>query len=165
MGGKIAVFTSTGSQSSELNERDAKLRAPLWRRLKVTIWDCQAYIHLIYILFILGAIGLSTYYCFSRGDNDDPRAIFVYLLTHAAWPPVLWFVCIVSCWTPIQYAISPPTVPDREDLLTREVDTGVAYPSEEAKKVKESNWHLLHEIQYSFLCIYTTVLFALTWWI
>jgi len=164
MGGKIAVFTSSGSQSSELNERDVNLRAGLWRRLRVTLFDCKAWIHLVYIIFVLGSIGLSCYYCYASVNNQTTKDYVLYILTHCGWPPILWLVCVVSCWAPIQYAICPPTVPDREDLLVREPETGVAYPSEEARKVKQTSWHLLHEFQYSLICIYTTVVFVYSFW-
>jgi hypothetical protein len=164
LGGKIAGFTATGSQSSELNERDARLRAPMLQRLKVTIFSCKAYLHLLYIGFVLAAVILATYYNVVDANNDTPRKLAISLLTHAGWPPVLWLVCIVGCWTPVQYAISPPTVPDREDLLVRDEKTGIAYPSEESKVVKGSPYHWLHELQYSLLFIYTTAMFAISFW-
>jgi len=86
------------------------------------------------------------------------------MLTHCGWPPILWLICVVSCWSPIQYAIDPPTVPDYEHLLVKEPLTGVGYPSEEAKKVKQSSWHLLHEFQYSLIGIYTTAVFVYSFW-
>jgi hypothetical protein len=91
------------------------------------------------------------------------KSYLLDLLTHAGWPPVLWLVCVVSCWTPVQYAISPPTVPDRNVLLYREErkdgSLGAAYPTDEAKKIKQSKVHLLHELQYSLLCAYQVAVF------
>ena len=165
LGGKIAVFTSSGSQSSELNERDPNLRAGIWRRLKVTLWDCQAWTHLFYILFALGSVALSCYHCKNDIHTVHWQDYVQYLLTHIGWPPILWLVCSVSCWAPIQYAISPPTVPDREGLMIREEGTGVAYPSPEARKIKQSTWHLLHEFYYSLTCAYTTVVFAYSFYL
>lgn len=55
-------------------------------------------------------------------------------------------------------------MPDRETLLVREPGTGVAYPTAEARKVKQGNWHLLHEFQYSLITLYTTVVFVYSYW-
>lgn len=167
------MFTSSGSQSSALNERDEKLRAPVLRRLKVTLWDCKAWLHFTYIFFVLGSVGLSVWRIFASVENKypDPKkkqtptdAYLLDLLTHAGWPPVLWVVCMVSCWAPIHYALFPPTVPDVDVLLSREErkdgGLGPAYPTDEAKKIKQSKVHILHEVQYSMLCAYQTVVFV-----
>ncbi|KAF4625484.1 hypothetical protein G7Y89_g12682 [Cudoniella acicularis] len=47
LGGKSMAFSSSGSIKSELNERDPATRAPLLTRLKVTLWDCDVYLHLL----------------------------------------------------------------------------------------------------------------------
>ncbi|KAL2201692.1 glycosyl transferase [Sarocladium strictum] len=158
LGGKIAVFTSSGSQKAELDERDPRRRAPLWRRLKVTIWDCQCYLHLLYIFFTIVAVVLGTYWNLRRHQATEDT--LVGILTHAGWPPVLWLSCILSCWTPIGYAIFPPDCPDREDLLDRDSKTGVAYPKETSKRI-ETGWGAwAHEIHYSSITMYTLVIFV-----
>jgi len=47
---------------------------------------------------------------------------------------------LAGCWTLIKYAIWPPTVPDREELLDRDEKTGVARPKEEWKKQRYGAW-------------------------
>lgn len=173
LGGKIAVFTSTGSQTSALNERDEKLRAPLIRRLKVTLIDCKAWLHLLYIFFVLGSVALSIWRIVVNEKNRFPdltkfksstESYLLDILTHAGWPPILWLVSLVSMWAPIQYAIAPPSVPDVDALLEREERNdgglGPAYPTAEAIKIKQSRWHIMHEVQYSFLCAYQALVFA-----
>ena len=162
LGGKVAVFTSSGSQKAELNERDPNLRAPLWRRLKVTLWDCQCYIHLLYIAFVLSSLVISTWWIVDspKGWYADTRTLLLGLLTHLGWPPILWLICVVSCWQPISYAFFPPSVPDRQDLLDRDPKTGIAHPTEWAKKQKDGWSTTLHEMQYSALTLYTTVIFV-----
>lgn len=165
LGGKVAVFTSSGSQASELNERDAQLRAPLWRRLKVIIWDCQAYMHCIYIAFVVAAVTLSTYRVSTVPHHLSTQGRLIQLLTHAGWPPLIWLTCTVSCWVPISYAIAPPSMPDREGLLDRDPKTGVAYPSKWAKSTKTSWVTWSHEAFYTFLTIYTTLAFIFSFFI
>jgi hypothetical protein len=163
LGGKVAVFTSSGSQKAELNERDPQLRAPLWRRLKVTLWNCNCYLHLSYIILVIVAVTLATVWNFR--DTHTTKDLLISLLTHAGWPPMIWLTCALSCWVPIAYAIWPPDCPQREDLLLRDNDTGVAYPKEEAKQV-ESDWtSWAHEALYTFITLYTCGIFAASFWI
>ncbi|EHY57255.1 hypothetical protein ABEF95_007830 [Exophiala dermatitidis] len=164
LGGKVAVFTSSGSQKAELNERDPHLRAPLWRRLKVTIWDCQCYLHLIYIMFAIAAVAVSMYWNLTDDKNNTTKKTLISLLTHAYWPPIIWLSCILSCWIPINYAIFPPDCPDRQDLLVRDPDTGVAYPSEESKKTKITWASYAWEAEYTLITIYGVVVFILSFW-
>ncbi|KIY02355.1 uncharacterized protein Z520_02493 [Fonsecaea multimorphosa CBS 102226] len=165
LGGKVAVFTSSGSQKDQLNERNPQLRAPLFRRLKVVIWDCQCYLHVLYITFILAAVILSLQYNLTNPVNTTTKKFLIDILTHSGWPPLIWMTCGLSCWAPISYAIFPPSMPDREDLLNRDPVTGVAYPKEEAKKTQTSWIAWFHESHYTFITIYTTVVMVLSFWI
>ncbi|KAJ9631285.1 hypothetical protein H2204_008227 [Knufia peltigerae] len=164
LGGKVAVFTSSGSQKADLNERNPQMRAPVWRRLKVTIWDCQCYMHLVYIAFALAAVGLSMYWNFTDSQNRTAKQVLIALLTHAFWPPLIWLTSVLSCWVPISYALFPPSEPDRQELLVRDPVTGVAYPSEESKKTKISWAAYAFEVEYSMITVYTTVVFILSFW-
>ncbi len=157
LGGTTAAFSASGSIANDLNERDPALRAPLWRRLKAIMWDCRAFMHLIYILFCVAAVILSTVRGFT--DTNTAEEMWVSLLTHAFWPPVLWFVCLSACWIPIYYAIAPPSMPDRESLLERDPKTGVAHPTAKAKHVKWSKTNNIHEVQYTILSVFTAVIF------
>lgn len=158
LGGKVAVFTSSGSQKAELNERDGRLRAPLWRRLKVTVWDCNCWIHLVYICFVLVAVAIACYR--NIRDNTTVRSRLTSLLTHAGWPPMIWLTCTLSAFVPLRYAILPPTVPDREELLERDPNTEVAYPKAQAKKQQFSFLTWAHELNYTVLSLYTTLIFV-----
>lgn len=163
LGGKVAAFSSSGSIANELNERDQRLRAPLLRRLRVIIWDCKVIMHVLYISFCAGAVITSTIRAFTGKDSHSVDGVLIYLLTHAAWPPVLWFVCLVSCWAPIGYAIKPPSMPDREDLLDRDPTTGVAHPKASAKLTQCDRKNVMHEVLYGCLTVYTTTMFVGSW--
>ena len=165
LGGKVASFTSSGSQKSELNERNPKLRAPLHRRLKVTLWDCQVYLHLAYILFVIASIVLSSWHCFQDEPYNTPGKKAVCLLTHGGWPPILWLASLISYWTPIQYALFPPSMPEQEELMHRDPKTGVVHPTENAKKIKSSYIYWLHEVHYTLLTAYATGLFILSFFL
>ncbi|KAK8220206.1 nucleotide-diphospho-sugar transferase [Phyllosticta capitalensis] len=158
LGGKTAGFTSSGSIQDELNERDPGARAPMWRRLKVVIWDCKCYLHILFICYVLAAVGLSTYH--GVESTDTTRSLLIYLLTHALWPPVLWLTCIAACCEPIRYALFPPSMPDREELLERDPKTGVAHPKEMYKKQRWGPRVLWREGQYTLCTAFTAFIFA-----
>lgn len=161
LGGKVAAFSSSGSIVSELNERDPSLRAPLVRRLRVILIDCMVWILLLYIIFGVTAVTVSFAQSFLQSNTSNE--VLIYLLTHVAWPPVLWVVCLIGCWSPIHYAIWPPSVPDREELLDRDPKTLVARPKPESKKIMWDKSNILHETLYMSLSVYTTVIFVGSW--
>jgi hypothetical protein len=159
LGGKTAAFSSSGSQVSELNERDPVHRASLYKRVRVIVLSSGVWMHVLYILFCIAAVTVST----TRGvilNAGSVNQTLLYMLTHAAWPPVLWLMALIASWTPIQYAIWPPDMPDREDLLVRDKQTGVAHPTKEAKSLQWSRSRGLHELQYTLLTAYAAVVFV-----
>ncbi|KAF2091600.1 glycosyltransferase family 2 protein [Saccharata proteae CBS 121410] len=163
LGGKPMTFVTSGSIKDELNERDAHTRAPLHRRLKVIMWDCKAYLHLSFILFVLAAVILSTVRAFTTQHNAHD--VLVYLLTHAFFPPMIWIVSLTAFSIPIKYAIWPPTMPDREELLDRNPKTGIAYPKPERKVQRWKKTTFWHETQYSFVTIFSTFCFIGTFFV
>ncbi|KAJ9611704.1 hypothetical protein H2200_004888 [Cladophialophora chaetospira] len=160
LGGKPMAFSPTGSLTSELNERDASSRAPLWKRLKVVIWDCKAYIHLTFITFTVTAVAVA----FGRAMSleGDASVKYRYILTHICWPPMLWILSGVAFSVPLRYAIWPPTVPGREELLERDPMTSVAHPKRESKQAHWSKLTLFHEAIYTLLTIYVILAFSAT---
>ncbi|KAJ4365374.1 hypothetical protein N0V95_000521 [Ascochyta clinopodiicola] len=161
LGGKTAAFSSTGSQQSELNERDPVHRAGLFRRLRVILLQSGVWMHFAYIVFCVAAVAVST----ARGvilNKGSIEQTLVFMLTHACWPPLLWLIALASCWAPLHYAIWPPNMPDRESLLDRDPNTGIAYPKAEAKGLKWGQKNMLHEVLYFLLTAYTIVLFILS---
>lgn len=116
--------------------------------------------HLAYIAFILVAIIRSTVSVIRDEGNKSAEERFVAMLTHAGWPPLLWVLGVISCWTPIHYALFPPNMPDRKDLLVRDEKTGVAHPTGDAKKVKSKWAHWVFEFLNSLITLYTTFIFV-----
>lgn len=119
--------------------------------------------HLLYILFVIAAVALSTVRAFTT--ERTVNGTLIYLVTHAAWPPLLWLVTLVSALTPILYALFPPSMPDREELLDRNPKTGIAHPKEEWKAQRWSGWSWYYEMQYTLLTAFTTLVFVATFFI
>lgn len=46
-----------------------------------------------------------------------------------------WLFSFFACLTPIFYAVFPPTVPDRDELLVKDPLTGARYPKKSARGV------------------------------
>lgn len=72
---------------------------------------------------------------------------------------MLWLLCITACCEPIRYAIWPPAMPDREELLERDAETGIARPKAHWKKQRYTKTTFWHEMQYSGVTIFTSVIF------
>lgn len=160
LGGQATSFKPTGSLSSELKERNLRKRAPVFRRLKVILWNYLGGFHLVYVLFFLAAVITSTERCGRQQTMNDR---LICLLTHAFWLPVSWLVYVAAAWTPIIYAINPPTVPDNEELLDRDPKTNVAYPKDSAKQIRNKASNGYFEFQYALVTVYSTMIFVGTW--
>jgi hypothetical protein len=144
LGGEKTGFKASGSISSDLNERSPSTRAPLHHRLRTTLFSHLAIIHLLFILACLTGLALNLARTFSSpavsipnlwssNPITTPAQRLEFFITRLGWPPLFWLQFVASAATPIVYAICPPTVPEREELLERDEKTGVAYPSVEAR--------------------------------
>jgi hypothetical protein len=147
LGGETVGFKASGSISSDFQERDARLRAPLLRRLRVTLFSHHAIVHAIFVVACLAGVALNFARAFSPVNIPnlwDTTALanahdrLVFFVTRLGWPPLFWMQFIASALTPITYAIWPPTQPDREELLDRDEKTGVAYPKMDSRMPKRT---------------------------
>lgn len=160
LGGATSAFKPTGSLGSALNERDADTRKGLFRRLFAILIQCQALFHLLFVYFVIVGAAITTYKCFIIERNT--YNILQCLITHAWWPPITWIFLASSIWTPVAYAINPPTVPDREELLNRDQKTDIAHPREVTKKIAFGAQAAWFEFEYTSTTIYTVLLFVST---
>ncbi|EHY56623.1 hypothetical protein HRR83_002294 [Exophiala dermatitidis] len=157
LGGQTQAFKATGSLKSSLNERDPKHRAPMYRRVWTILVNYLAGFHVAYVYFVLVAATLSTYRCFLE---HGLRAKLVALLTHAFWPPLTWIIVCSSFWIPFTYAVDPPSMPDREELLIRDQKTGVAHPTPQSKKIAYRSQSFLFEVEYTVTTVFTALIFV-----
>ena len=63
-------------------------------------------------------------------------------------------------WVPITYAIDPPDMPPREDLLQIDPKTGVKRPTEKAKKIGWGHRDARGEVEYTLTTAFTALVFA-----
>lgn len=140
LGGKLFTFIPTGTIPNELNERSKIRRSPLHHRLWSILISQGAIFHCVYTLTCIAAVGLICSRAVTHYSKDSID-FQVYLLTHLGWLPLPWFFAAFACLTPLRYAIFPPDIPEREELLERDPHTGIAYPIKEARRVKwEFEW-------------------------
>lgn len=158
-GGQTQAFQPTGSLGSALNERDAKKRRNVFVRLWTILFNYHAVYHLAFVYLTLAGVSISTYRCISV-NYGSVHDILMCLVTHAFWPPMTFLFLCTSLWTPVSYAIFPPSVPDREDLLVRDPATGVAHPTEKSKTIAFGGQAAWFEIEYTLSTLYTCLIFA-----
>jgi hypothetical protein len=157
LGGQVQTFQPSGSLRSDLNERDSILRAGLWTRIRVIVFNYMGWYHILYVYFCLTAATLTTSRCVFDQYGLQPR--LRCLLTHAFWPPVSWLLVVSAFWVPITYAIDPPTVPHREELLDRDPKTKVARPKDECKQIQFGKRRTLFEFEYTVTTLFTIFIF------
>lgn len=165
-------FASSGSINSDVAERNRRLRAPLMRRLFVNGWNGGVLGHFLYMVFVMAAVISSVGQAFNTSmpnstAQEEENVRWIFILTHAGWPPLSWICmnCLSACAVPILNIFQPPSVPEREKLLVRSQDTGVAYPKQDAH-AERSSWSTMdyiHELMYTLVTIYTTGIFVASW--
>ncbi|KAF2146272.1 glycosyltransferase family 2 protein [Aplosporella prunicola CBS 121167] len=164
LGGQLSGFTATGSVPDTLHERRPDQRAPLSKRLQHILTDCGAIFHLGFIILCSLGITNMVYQCFGAHSAGSSHSWMLFL-SNLALPLPFWYQLIIGCFVPLQYAIFPPDVPEREACLFRDPITGVAYPTQKAKKPQFT----LKTVDYAHfhfpIVLYALGLFASTWWI
>ncbi|KAJ5093506.1 hypothetical protein N7456_009367 [Penicillium angulare] len=158
LGGQTQAFKPTGSLGSTLNERDPKTRKNIFVRLRVIIFNYMALFHFAFVYVTLVAVVISSYRCFKI--EHSVKGVIICLITHAFWPPLTFLFICTSLWTPVSYAIDPPSMPDREDLLTRDPKTGVAHPTTKSKKIAFGGQAAWFELQYTVATAATILIFV-----
>jgi len=158
LGGQVVAFKPTGSLGSALNERDPKMKKNMLRRLWGILFNYMGFFHFTFVYVTLVAVVLTSYRCFYQGSTT--KDIFIGLITHAFWPPLTFLFICTSLWTPVSYAIDPPTMPDRELLLERDQKTHVAHPTRQSKKVGFGGQAAMFELQYTAATAYTILIFV-----
>ncbi|CEJ62409.1 hypothetical protein PMG11_10909 [Penicillium brasilianum] len=163
LGGQTQAFKPTGSLGSALNERDPANRKGMFIRLRVILFNFLGLFHFMFVYATLCAVALSTYRCFA--SETGFKSVVICLITHAFWPPAVFLFICTSLWTPISYAIDPPTMPDREELLDRDSKTGIAHPTRKSKEIAFGSQAAWFELEHSVSTIATVLVFCFSFYI
>lgn len=103
------------------------------RRLHHILFQCGAWFHAVVVVLTMGAVVFRTIRVLEAHPPDssgrrDWHALNLDLFQHVAWPLPAWLLNIIALSTPIKYAISPPSVPARDELLGQKDKKGARYP-------------------------------------
>ncbi|KAJ4386901.1 hypothetical protein N0V93_009800 [Gnomoniopsis smithogilvyi] len=164
LGGKPVTFTPTGSIGNQFRERDPHRRAPRWQRLRHIIAD-GAWFHLAVVILFLTSVFLRigravSLHVLVPSGTPDWEGFWMRIIQNVAWPSNPWLVSTLACMTPLQYALFPPTTPDREKLLGKRDENGVRYPLETVRgKTKRSKLTLGYVETYTLYMIFVLAMF------
>lgn len=131
--------------------------------------DTGVWFHLLVLTILLTGILLRTARAVnahlivtSEIHRPDWEAFWIQILQTVAWPSNPWFIPALSCLVPLQYAVFPPTTPDRDELMGKRDRHGVRYPAEEVRgKVKRSRFSLRFVELYSMYMLLVLAVFIL----
>ncbi|KAF4510975.1 hypothetical protein G6O67_002818 [Ophiocordyceps sinensis] len=160
LGGQVQAFKPTGSLASALNERDPLRKKNMVRRLWAILIGYMGIFHLAFVYMTLVGVVMTSFRCFVV--QKTTRELLLCLVTHAFWPPLTFLFICNSLWVPVAYAIDPPIMPDREQLLDRDAKTAVAHPTAKSKKIAFGGQAAWFELELTTSTLYTTFIFVLS---
>lgn len=158
LGGQQQAFTPTGSLALSLNERDPLRKKSMLRRMWTILVNYMAAFHLAFVYLTLVAVVLTSYRCFVL--EETTKDVLMCMVTHAFWPPVTFIFICSSLWTPVAYAVDPPKMPDREQLLDRDPKTLVAHPTPKSKRIAFGGQAAWFEVELTMTTLYTCLVFV-----
>ena len=159
LGGSDPRFDPSG-KSSILSGAEARARLQRKSCLKLIIWDCGAWLHLIVFMACCAAPIVTMKQLYPVLYSINFGRAFVKLVQSMMWPPLftLWLLIVTSVWKPIAYGLRPPPAILREKFLHALEGKGPLHPSEEAKR--KASERAPQTLWYS-LAIYQALAFCL----
>ena len=146
--GKVAALQPAGSVANRSSEDD---HSSAWERIKVLMAECQMMPHILVLCSCVAGASL----CISRISNpQDASDTWIYWVTHVGWPPALffWTFDFTNALLPFKFACFVSPRARRDDHLTRDAKSSIAYPttlSKDQKHRRVIEWHLCLAIAYT----------------
>jgi hypothetical protein len=161
LGGKEIAFLASGAIRDRLKERNAKLRAGLWVRVKLMGINCRVWFHVLFVLFCFGAAGLDWWRAWKIGQHaGDIKQALRHLVVNSMLPPMWWLFLAIAYMVPVWYVFFPPTVPDLDDMMDFDPKTGAGQPKHKEIKQVWGVLTLVREICWGLTVVYCLVLFV-----
>ena len=133
----------------------------MFQRLADMFWDSKIYLHLIY--FAVCSVGIArNALLMSQHAHDRENPLMKDILIHLGWPPLLWLVALNSIAIPIRYALLPPTIPQRAQLLKRDPVLRASYPHSQAS-CAETTLVFSQDAVYTACMVYVLGLLTYAW--
>jgi hypothetical protein len=166
LGGTSPSFTPTGSLGDTLQERSCK-RASLSKRINHIVLHCGVWFHCLIVISLSTAVWLSARAVFRDYGVDDgwDRELTIELLRYVLWPAPSWILAIFSCLVPIRYVLSPPEMPDRDQMLGMREKNGARYPVSALRDNRRTWYDFEYTQVYTLVAVGNIILLGATWWI
>ena len=159
LGGSSLRFQPSGKLST-YTRAETQARRQKKSCLKLIVWDCGGWPHLIVFIACFAAPILTVRQLFYVLHSNNFGRFLVKVAQSMMWPPIfsLWLATITSAWTPVEYGLWPPPYIPRERFLHAVKDKGARYPSVEAKRkaserAQQTPWCLLAIYQVLAFCL------------
>ena len=109
--------------------------------------------HGIMLLICVAGASLWIFQSLQGNSYQNTTALWSNLIFSIGWPPffLIWTAYVANAWIPVSCFLFPPVRPSRKKLLVLDQDTGVRYPSQDAKANwyrKKRGWHFYLMIVY-----------------
>ncbi|KAF2757481.1 nucleotide-diphospho-sugar transferase [Pseudovirgaria hyperparasitica] len=161
LGGVQIAFQASGAVRDHLMERSARWRAGLRTRIRLIGAYCHIWFFVGFVGFALGAGGTDVYRAWEvRGRGGDVRDALLHLLVRSCLPPGWWLLLATSFAVPVLYMFAPPTVPEWDEVMVVEPETGVGRPGFMEARQSWGGLVLVREIIWGVMVVYCVVLFA-----
>ena len=157
--GRLTLLQPANSGINKSSEDQHRSR---WKRVKTLLLESHMLTHVLVLSVCIA--GLVTFLHNIRSHPGGLRQTFQWVVTHAGWPPVLffWTSALRNALKPFYYALFVPPRPERESYLVRDEKSHVAYPTAEAKDQKHrqvKEWHL------GLIIVYYSLVVIGSWWL
>lgn len=120
---------------------------------------CRIWFFVLFVLYCLAAAGLDCWRAWKIGnDARDVTQSLRHLLVNSMLPPMWWLFLVISYLVPVFYVLFPPTVPDRDEVMNFDPQTGVGRPKHKEIKQVWGFLTLVREVCWGLTVAYCTVL-------
>ncbi|KAH8822233.1 nucleotide-diphospho-sugar transferase [Flagelloscypha sp. PMI_526] len=124
-GGTEPRFIPTGSIDNNLNERSPSRRAPLPRRARHMLFGCGVWFHVLIVILFIWTI-VFRFQAVLRSTQKEQLPFQLLCQIGLLFPS--WLLNLLALLVPIKYTLTPPDVPDRDELMNeRNFEGGPRY--------------------------------------
>ncbi|KXT03543.1 hypothetical protein AC578_1591 [Pseudocercospora eumusae] len=150
-------FVSSGSIQTSLSERSSRLRVPMRKRIAAILLKREYFVNTF--MAINAIVSLSVLLWIDLGHIRAGSSASMVLISHSLSPNLYW-ERHVSFFIPILYALFPPDVPERREMMERD-RKGAWRVKKEYKKPQVDRWAFMLELQVWFGLVWSAAAFLL----
>lgn len=142
------------------------MRASLTRRIRGILLHFGAWYHTLLALVIaFAALFRARAVLHAHGNKEWDGSLGLELARYILWPTLTWVSQLVALLIPLQYAISPPSMPAREELLGAREESGARYPILSQRRIQRSRYGTAYTKLDCAVVVACACVLAATWYI